>query len=215
MQEPVIKIDHLKKRIGERVLFDDLNVSIQKGEMVAITGKSGSGKTTLLNILGLLDREFQGHVALYHENEALNLKNADNIRRLYLGYLFQNFALIDDESVEDNLKLALKYTRLSSKEKTIAIEQSLMDVGLLNLGKRKVYELSGGEQQRVAVARLILKPSTIILADEPTGSLDRENRDSILNLLKKLQLQGKTVIIVTHDVDVADFCDRKINISLI
>ncbi len=215
MQEPVIKIDHLKKRIGERVLFDDLNVSIQKGEMVAITGKSGSGKTTLLNILGLLDREFQGHVALYHENEALNLKNTDNIRRLYLGYLFQNFALIDDESVEDNLKLALKYTQLSSKEKTIAIEQSLMDVGLLNLGKRKVYELSGGEQQRVAVARLILKPSTIILADEPTGSLDRENRDSILNLLKKLQLQGKTVIIVTHDVDVADFCDRKINISSI
>ncbi|WP_320165147.1 putative bacteriocin export ABC transporter [uncultured Trichococcus sp.] len=211
----MIKIDHLKKRIGERVLFDDLNVSIQKGEMVAITGKSGSGKTTLLNILGLLDREFQGHVALYHENEALNLKNTDNIRRLYLGYLFQNFALIDDESVEDNLKLALKYTQLSSKEKTIAIEQSLMDVGLLNLGKRKVYELSGGEQQRVAVARLILKPSTIILADEPTGSLDRENRDSILNLLKKLQLQGKTVIIVTHDVDVADFCDRKINISSI
>ena len=135
---------------------------------------------------------------------------ATKLIREEIGYLFQNFALVDEESVNYNLKLALKYVK---GNKMHIIENALEEVGLSGYGNKKIYQLSGGEQQRVALARIIVKPSKIILADEPTGSLDEQNRDIVLNMLRKMQQQGKTIVIVTHDNYIADKCDRVISLE--
>ena len=135
-----------------------------------------------------------------------------NLIRTKIGYLFQNFALIDTETVLYNLMIAMKYTKYTKSEKIKRISDSLAAVNLSGYEKKLIYTLSGGEQQRVAVARLMLKPSEIILADEPTGSLDSENRNEIITLLKRLNNDGKTVIVVSHDEYVVKMADRIIEI---
>ena len=128
--------------------------------------------------------------------------------RHHLNYLFQNFALVDNETVKQNLMYALQYTKIKKKEKEKTIEQVLDKVGLKELMNQTIATLSGGQQQRIAVARIILKPCDIILADEPTGSLDKENSQLIMNLLKELHASGKTIIIVTHDLNIAQQTNR-------
>lgn len=160
--------------------------------MVAIVGKSGSGKSTLLNLLGLIDSDYSGRYEIFGQtNLAVNSAKSQIIIREHISYLFQNFALIDDETVEYNLMLALKYVKLSKKDKLKKVEEILERVGLSATLHQKVSELSGGEQQRIAVARAILKPSQLILADEPTGSLDPENRDLVLKFLLEMNREGK------------------------
>lgn len=160
--------------------------------MVAIVGKSGSGKSTLLNLLGLIDGDYSGRYEIFGQtNLAVNSAKSQTIIREHISYLFQNFALIDDETVEYNLMLALKYVKLSKKDKLKKVEEILERVGLSATLHQKVSELSGGEQQRIAVARAILKPSQLILADEPTGSLDPENRDLVLKFLLEMNREGK------------------------
>ena len=208
----VIEIKNINKNYGNKYLFKNLNFSIKKGEMIAITGASGSGKSTLLNIIGLIDKPNSGEVSICgnknpYDKEKIKL----NLFRNNIGYLFQNYALVDNYTVSKNLDIALEYVK--GKDKKKLKEEALDKVGLLDKLNNKVFELSGGEQQRVALARLILKENDIILADEPTGSLDEDNKAIILRLLKELNNEGKTVVVVTHDKVVADMCDREINIK--
>ena len=209
----MIKLENVTKTIGKKVILENLSLKINQGDLVAIVGKSGSGKSTLLNLLGLIDGDYSGHYEIFsQQNVPVNSVKSQAIIREHISYLFQNFALIDNETVEYNLMLALKYVKLSKKDKVKKIEEILERVGLPSILHQKVSELSGGEQQRIAVARAILKPSQLLLADEPTGSLDPENRDLVLNFLLDMNKEGKTVIIVTHDAYVAQQCHRVIEL---
>lgn len=212
MKENAIEITGLKKSFGSNIIFDNFDMRIKKNEFVAITGSSGKGKSTLLNIIGLLETKDEGTVIINGiENAALNKKNGIQLLRNSIGYLFQNYALIDNETVMYNLNIALKFEK--KVEKNDLIISALETVGLSkNDLNKKIFKMSGGEQQRVALARLILKPCEIILADEPTGSLDAKNRDMVLDVLKSLQTTGKTILIVTHDSYVSNFCDRIIEL---
>ena len=209
----MIKLENVTKTIGKKVILENLSLEINQGDLVAIVGKSGSGKSTLLNLLGLIDGDYSGYYEIFgQQNVPVNSVKSQAIIREHISYLFQNFALIDNETVEYNLMLALKYVKLSKKDKVKKIEEILERVGLSSTLHQKVSELSGGEQQRIAVARAILKPSQLLLADEPTGSLDPENRDLVLNFLLDMNKEGKTVIIVTHDAYVAQQCHRVIEL---
>lgn len=189
-------------------------MTVSKGEMVAITGRSGSGKTTLLNILGLLEKPDSGRIKLFDEkDQRIGPLRRNRLLRTKISYLFQNYALIDNETVEYNLEIPLMYSKVGKKEKRKMKMDVLKRMGLEIALKQKIHELSGGEQQRVAIARILLKPSEMILADEPTGSLDAENRNEIMRILKELNDEGKTIIIVTHDQYVTEKCSRVINLE--
>ncbi|WP_155965507.1 ABC transporter ATP-binding protein [Streptococcus ruminantium] len=209
----MLKLNGINKSFGKKNVLKDFSLSIKKGEMVAITGPSGCGKSTLLNIIGLID-DFQNGSYQFDgmENIKVNSSQASSIIRNKISYLFQNFALMDSKTVEENLMLALFYQKLSKHEKKKRISQALEQVGLKGYKNDNIFELSGGEQQRVAIARAILKPSIVILADEPTGSLDRKNKEIVLDLLRKLNQDGKTILIVTHDPEVAEACSRTIEL---
>ena len=177
-------------------------------------GDNGSGKSTLLNILGLIEPFDEGTVTILgKENIKPVSHEAILMIRHHINYLFQNFALVDNETVKQNLMYALQYTKMKKADKEKAIETALDKVSLKELMNQKVATLSGGQQQRVAVARIILKPCDIILADEPTGSLDEENSQLIMNLLKSLHTLGKTIVIVTHDMRIASQTERIIEIG--
>lgn len=165
--------------------------------------------------MGLLDLDYEGELIYdkVHMNTLKKAKTTEFIRN-NINYLFQNFALIDDQSVEDNLLLALYYTKLNIEQKKDRIAQVLIEVGMNGFERKKIFTLSGGEQQRIALARVMLKPGDIILADEPTGSLDKENKENIITLLLKLKKMGKTLIIVTHDEELANVADKRIAIPL-
>lgn len=209
----MIKLVNVNKKYGEKVILNNFSLNIKEGEFLAITGESGKGKSTILNIIGLLETFDSGDLIIDKEkNIKPNSKDANRILRDTIGYLFQNFALVDNESIDSNLNLALQYIKKSKKEKSKMKEAALEKVCLSGYGKSKIYELSGGEQQRVAIARLLLKPSKIILADEPTGSLDEKNREIILSLLKDLNKSGKTIVLVTHDKYMANQCTKIIEL---
>jgi len=181
----MIKLENVTKTIGKKVILENLSLKINQGDLVAIVGKSGSGKSTLLNLLGLIDGDYSGHYEIFgQQNVPVNSVKSQAIIREHISYLFQ----------------------------VKKIEEILERVGLPSILHQKVSELSGGEQQRIAVARAILKPSQLLLADEPTGSLDPENRDLVLNFLLDMNKEGKTVIIVTHDAYVAQQCHRVIEL---
>lgn len=209
----IIELNNITKKYGSKTLFDNFSLKINKNELVALTGPSGKGKTTILNMIGLLEKFDPGELIIDgQKNIKVNSSKATKILREKIGYLFQNYALVDDETVYYNLDLALKYVKSNRKGKNELIKNALSEVGLEGFEKQKIYELSGGEQQRIAIARVILKPCEIILADEPTGSLDEKNKVIVLDLLKKLNKRGKTIVLVTHDEFVANQCDRIINI---
>lgn len=209
----MIEIKNLNKSFKENQVFINFNCQIKDGFMTAIIGKSGSGKSTLLNMIGLLDLDYQGEI-LYDNINIKNLKENKQTEfiRNNINYLFQNYALIDNETVEQNLLLTLAYEKISKKEKLNKINTVLTKVGLDNFNDKKIYTLSGGEQQRIALARTIIKKGNIILADEPTGNLDEENKNQVLNILKELKKLGKTIIIVTHDLSIANECDEIIKL---
>ena len=204
----MIKLENVTKTIGKKVILENLSLKINQGDLVAIVGKSGSGKSTLLNLLGLIDGDYSGHYEIFgQQNVPVNSVKSQAIIREHISYLFQNFALIENKTVYQNLSLIKKSARAD-----ITIAEALKTVGLEDKLNQKIFSLSGGEQQRVALARLMLKKCELILADEPTGALDRENSDIVLSILKKYQQLGKTICLVTHDEYVKTFCDRRIDL---
>ena len=209
----MITIKNLNKSFGEKQVFTNFNCTIKNGFMTAIIGKSGSGKSTLLNMIGLLDLDYQGEI-LYDDVNIKKLKENKQVEfiRNNINYLFQNYALVDNETVEQNLLLTLAYEKINKGEKITKINEVLTKVGLDNFNNKKIYTLSGGEQQRIALARTILKKGDIILADEPTGNLDEGNKEIVLKILKELKSLGKTIIIVTHDLSIANECDEVIKL---
>lgn len=188
----MIEIRHLYKSFEEKQLFSDLNLTIEDGEFVVFWGESGCGKTTLLNMIGSLEKIDRGEILVNHKNIFLR-KNQREYLKNEVGFLFQNFALIESKTVRENLDMVKKQIRSE-----YTVEQALEYVGLSDVIDKKVYKLSGGEQQRVALARLMIKKCSIILADEPTGSLDPNNADKVIELLKSLNRMGRTIVLVTH-----------------
>lgn len=211
LERPAITLSNINKRFGEKVLFRDYSLHIEAGEFVAIKGESGAGKTTLLNIIGLLETPDSGSVTLCGaRNPSFSSRAAVHLRRHKLSYLFQNYGLVDTDTVEANMKLATRFGKAKGKAEKERIADALAQVGLSGYERRKVYTLSGGEQQRVALAKIIAKSPDIILADEPTGSLDERNRSYVMDILKELNRQGKTIVVVTHDPYVSDCATRHI-----
>lgn len=205
----VCELVNVSKKYGEHVVLDGMDAAVAQGEMVAIVGRSGSGKSTVLNLLGLIERPDGGVVRLFGEDAPrAGSANANRLRRQRLSYLFQNGALIESETVFGNLEIPLIHSGGTRRERQRWKLDALQKVGLPDAGKVKIHELSGGEQQRVAVARLLLRPHDLILADEPTGSIDTESADDVVRLLRDLNRAGTTVVIVTHDPRVAGSCDR-------
>lgn len=196
----------LSKRFEGRVLFENFNFKIESGEFVCFSGVSGCGKTTLLNMIGMIEPFDSGKLLIDGEAMVTQKQRMQYFRKK-LGFLFQNFALVENKTVEQNLKLIRKQDRTS-----LTMEEALKRVGLSDVLKQKVYTLSGGEQQRVALARLFFKQSEIILADEPTGSLDEANADRIMQILKELHQEGKTIILVTHDEKIKRMAERVIEL---
>lgn len=203
----MIEIKGLKKSFDDNIIFENFNVNISDGEYVVFAGKSGCGKTTLLNMIGGLEKPDEGHIFVNSEdiykrkNQKLYFKNT-------VGFLFQNFALVENKTVRQNLEFIEKKSRSNQ-----TIEQVLERVGLVSKLDTPVFKLSGGEQQRIALARLMLKKCELILADEPTGSLDRENSNIVLEILKMLNDEGKTIVLVTHDERIIASAKRVINLS--
>ena len=182
-------------------------------KITAIVGKSGTGKTTLLNLIGLLDTEYEGEIIVNDINlKKLKPKQRAKFIRENINYLFQDYALIELENVEYNLLLSLAYVKISSSEKIKLINEALEKVGLSEFNKKPVYTLSDGEQQKVALARTIIKPGNIVLTDEPTGNLDEYNGNIVFDLLEQLKEQNKTVIIVTHNLEIAKKYDYLVEI---
>lgn len=210
--ENVISIQGLEKNFGKKTVFSGFSLEIPEGSFTVISGASGSGKSTLLNIIGLLEKKGKGETVHFGQK---NIKpfstKATNLLKDKIGYLFQNYALVDNATVEYNLKLAME-GHDTSKENN-RVKEVLEAVGLTGFEKKKVYQCSGGEQQRVAIARLMLKPCELILADEPTGSLDHENKMKVVDLLKGFQRAGKTVVLVTHDEDLMHLGEPLIRID--
>lgn len=206
----MIKLTNINKSFDGRVVLSNVSLSIKKNEFVCIIGESGVGKTTLLNIIGLLDKADNGEVNLCGKTK-FSRKDILELRRNFFGYIFQDFLLMQDETVEDNIKISKKYNKELTKKD---IEEVMEKVRLNNsyLNKRVCY-LSGGEQQKVAIARMMLKPYELVLADEPTGNLDEKNKREVIEIFKDIKKSGKTIVCVTHDKDVSDSADRVINLN--
>lgn len=203
----MIRLEHVKKTFEGLTLYDDLNLTIEDGEFVVFSGPSGCGKTTLLNIIGGIEAVDEGNVIV----ENFNLKRKSECMEFFrvgAGFLFQNFALVDNKTVRENLNMIYKKSRSDC-----TISEALEIVGLSEKIDTKVYKLSGGEQQRVAVARLLIKKCKVVFADEPTGSLDAKNAEIVMELLKKLQKMGKTIVMVTHNEQFKSVADRILDIE--
>ncbi|WP_250673794.1 ABC transporter ATP-binding protein [Paraclostridium ghonii] len=206
----MIKLTNINKNFDERVVLSNVSISIKKNEFVCITGESGVGKTTLLNIIGLLDKADNGEVNLCGKTK-FSRKDILELRRKFFGYIFQDFLLMQDETVEDNIKISKKYNKeITSKDIEKVMEKVRLSNSYLN---KKVCYLSGGEQQKVAIARMMLKPYELVLADEPTGNLDEKNKREVIDIFKDIKKSGKTIICVTHDKDVSDSADRIIDLK--
>lgn len=191
----------------------DFNLQVENGEFVTVTGPSGSGKTTFLNIAGLLDTFNEGIYLLDGEDVSqLNEKERTALRNEKIGFIFQNFNLIPDLNLFDNVDVPLRYRKLKSAERKKRIERSLELVGLASRMKHLPKQLSGGQQQRVAIARALAGEPKFLLADEPTGNLDTEMSHSVMDLLKEINQQGTTIIMVTHNDELAK--DADVNISM-
>lgn len=215
----MIKMNNINKSFGEghneRKIFNNFSFEINRGEMVAIMGKSGSGKTTLLNIIGGLESIDSGSY-FFEETDVskMNEKDLLKFRRNHISFVFQNFALINEYSVEKNILLPIgyKFGKITKKHKK-RVDELLNRLEIPYVKNQKIEKLSGGEKQRIAIARTLISDTSVILADEPTGALDNKTGSIIINLFKELKEEGKTIIIVTHDIDVASKCDRIIEIS--
>lgn len=220
MMEQIIKLRNITKVYGEGnssvYALRQINLDIEKEEMIAIMGPSGSGKSTLLNIIGLLDDASKGNYIFMGNNvQNMSIKEKALLRNQKLGFVVQDFALVEKYTVKQNVEIPFAYRKdkLSKKEQEKRIRQTLHRFGIEEKMFELVYNLSGGQRQRVAIARAVINDADIILADEPTGALDSATAEEMINIFKELNGKGKTIIMVTHDKDIADNCNRIINIK--
>lgn len=207
----IVKLKNISKSYYQHNVFHDFNLEIDEGEFIIISGKSGSGKSTLCNIIGLLDKPDQGKVFI--KDQEIDYKDSKIAKLLSknISYLFQNFALIDNKTVGYNLELVYP-SKKERKNNRKLIEEKLSEIGMEGIYDKYIYECSRGQQQRVAIARLLLKQGDIIICDEPTGSLDEENKMLVMNLICDLHKKGKTIIMVTHDKTLYSYAKRVIMI---
>jgi putative ABC transport system ATP-binding protein len=209
----MIVVNRISKSFGQRRLWSNLSFTVERGEMLALTGPSGSGKSTLLNCLGLLEPVDTGVIRMDgHDITRQSSAAQRRFRRDTLGYLFQNYALIENASVDVNLEVAVGARRRDARRRE-AFEVALQAVGLGGRGQEPVYRLSGGEQQRLAVARLLVKRPRVVLADEPTGALDTDNAAVVIRLLRRLAEQGCAVVVATHSTHVESTCDTRLVVA--
>lgn len=210
----IVSLKNINKKFDNKVIFKDFNLEVDEGEFLCIKGVSGAGKSTLLNIIGMLEKPDSGTLEIDGiKNPRFNSAKGIGLLRNTISYLFQNYGLIEEETVIYNFKVATHYLHYSNEERNKKIAEALEKVGLIGYEKKKVYQLSGGEQQRVAMAKILLKPSKLVLADEPTGSLDGANRDEILGLLQEMNKSGRTIIVVTHDPQVDAYATKHLVIG--
>lgn len=214
--EPVIKVTNISKvyKLGEESLqvLDSISVTIYSGELVAIVGPSGSGKSTLMHIMGLLDRQSSGTVELAgHDISGMSEVELSKMRNQYIGFIFQQFNLLPRTSVLENVLLPTLYSE-PQIDKTTKAKTLLTEIGMGERLKNYSNQLSGGQQQRVAIARALINDPTIIFADEPTGNLDSKSGNEVVEILKKLNQAGRTIVIVTHDSELAKMAHRTIKI---
>lgn len=194
---------------AENRVLNGLSLEIKDGEMVALKGKSGAGKSTLLHIIGLVDTMSEG----YYELDGVDISSFNNtqmavLRNEKIGFVLQDFGLVEEESVLYNVSLPMMFGKLPLKQIEKKALHQLKEIGIMHLAKRKVAVLSGGEKQRVAIARALVNNPQYLLADEPTGALDTQTTIEILEILCKLNKKGKTLILVTHDDKVANYCEK-------
>jgi putative ABC transport system ATP-binding protein len=207
LDDGIFKLSGIHKSYSKNVVLDDLELSFTASSIVGIFGESGSGKTTLMSILGLLDTEFEGdYFFLDRKVNTLNDEELSQIRNDDVGFVFQDGGLINDLSVVDNIMISIDYKYRSKYTRQFfhLCEKFNID-GLIY---RRTHTLSGGEKQRVALVRALLKDPVLIIADEPTGNLDEINKKIILDYLLDLSEDGKTVLIVSHDLDILNFCNH-------
>ena len=211
-----IKDLHKSYNMGSNSLhvLKGINFSVSEGELVAIMGSSGSGKSTLLNIIGMLDNYDKGSYEL--DNiliKDLNETKAANYRNKFLGFVFQSFNLINYKSAVDNVELPLYYQGIKRKEREKTALDYLDNVGLKNWASHLPSELSGGQKQRVAIARAMVSKPKVLLADEPTGALDSNTSSEVMSLIQKINNSGKTILVVTHEEDIAKMCKRIVRLK--
>ena len=210
----MIKIEHLAKSFGERTVFQDINLQFTAGKVYALIGNSGCGKTTLLNILAKLEPYEKGSIS--YQGQELKQIKSHHFFKNELGYLFQNFGLLENETIAANLELGLIGQKWTKQEKKKREEEVLEKVGLNYLTlDQKIYELSGGEAQRVALAKVILKDPPLILADELTAALDPETSQEIMNLLLSLKKPDRLIILATHNPVIWEKADEVIRLNTI
>ena len=209
----MIELQHIWKQFGSRIIFSDLNLNFQSGMVYALIGDSGCGKTTLLNMLAKLETFDKGEIV--YKGKSLNSLKNEEFYRNELGYLFQNFGLLESQTIRENLELGLIGKKKNKKqEKERLLLQALQAVRLDYLSlNQNIYELSGGEAQRIALAKIILKDPPLILADEPTASLDPKNSKEIMEILLELRNANRTIIIATHNPSIWKMADQVIRLS--
>ena len=208
-----LEINGIKKHYGEgesRVeVLNGIDIEVNKGEIVVLLGPSGSGKSTLLNIIGGIDDADEGYISIDGEKTAdMNEKRLTQYRRKHLGYVFQMYNLIPNLTVRENIEVGAYLS-----DKALDTDEILNTLGLSDHADKKPNQLSGGQQQRTSIGRALIKNPDILLCDEPTGALDSENSIKIMDEIAKIHRTGKTIIIVTHDDEVAHRCDRIIRIT--
>lgn len=198
----------------ETKALDNINLKIEEGDFVAIMGTSGSGKSTMLNILGCMDTATQGTYILDEINVS-KLSNAklNNIRKEKISFIFQNFALMKEYTVYENVEMPLLARNVPKRKRKNIVIKALEDLGIDNIKYKRPGNISGGQQQRVAIARALVSDCKYLLADEPTGALDKNTSRELMELLKKINEAGKTIILVTHDENVAAYAKRIIRIE--
>ena len=211
----MIEVKNIWKTFGELEVLKGVNLKVEKGEIVAIIGKSGAGKTTLLQIIGTLDRPTSGQVLMEGEDVfAFNDAKLAAFRNKHIGFIFQFHQLLPEFTALENVCIPAMIAREKETEYKARAEELLLDMGLQDRMSHKPNELSGGEKQRVAAARALMMSPDIILADEPTGSLDEKNKKELSELLLQLRKEyGQTILLVTHDKELASIADRVIEIK--
>jgi len=211
-----IKNLHKSYKMGSSSLhvLKGINFNVEEGELVAIMGSSGSGKSTLLNILGMLDSANDGEYILDQVPiKDLNETKAAKYRNKFLGFVFQSFNLINYKSALENVSLPLYYQRIPRKERQQLALEYLEKVGLKDWATHLPSELSGGQKQRVAIARALASRPKVLLADEPTGALDSKTSYEVMDLIQKINEEGKTILVVTHERDIAHMCKRIVQLK--